>query len=155
MSKAFDKLVRPELHLIGSWAIGASLHMAVTDENVKKDSDCQIEIMSRTLESVFERSGRMLPLGLHMQADNCSREFKNKYCLRMGILLVLTKVLRWVTFGFLRTGHSHECIDQIFGQVSKHLAAATFSTPDDVVELLERLCRESSVMDSAPKQTQG
>ena len=55
-------------------------------------------------------------MGLHLQQDNTSREGKNQYIIRFAIMLILLGVFRWVTLGFLRTGHSHDNIDQLFAQ---------------------------------------
>jgi len=58
--------------------------------------------------------------------------------------MVLLGIMRWVSFGFLRTGHTHENIDQLFAQVVSRIRGSTFDEPNDVVEVLARLCRESS-----------
>jgi hypothetical protein len=60
---------------------------------------------------------KSLPLGVHIQQDNTSREGKNQFLLRWCILLIIFGCVRWCTLGFLRTGHTHENIDQLFAQV--------------------------------------
>ena len=39
---------------------------------------------------------------------------------------------------FLRTGHSHEDIDQVFGSISSVIRQVTLDDPDDVVDALNR-----------------
>jgi len=58
-------------------------------------------------------------------------------------MLVWLGIVRWVTFGFLRVGHTHENIDQLFAQVVSNIRHATFDTPTDVLGILQRLCRRS------------
>ena len=49
------------------------IDMAVSDEDTKKNSETQIEILSRTLNNMYHDFGS-LAAGLHLQADNCFRE---------------------------------------------------------------------------------
>lgn len=58
-------------------------------------------------------------------------------------MLVLLQVFRWVTMGFLRVGHTHDKIDQLFAQVATAIKDSTFDTPTHVIEVLERLCRRN------------
>jgi len=150
--KAMEKLYRPALHVVGVWIQGSVLQFAISDDNLKKDSSTQIECICRAIEESYLKSNRCLPLGLHVQQDNCCREGKNQHMLRFGIMLVVLGVYRWVSFCYLRTGHSHENIDQVFAQVVKAIAGAIFDDPDDVVELLGRLCRASG---GRPRNTTG
>ena len=57
-------------------------------------------------EALYEKTNHQLPLGLHIQADNCSREGKNQYVIKWCALNVLIGTFRWISLGFLRTGHS-------------------------------------------------
>lgn len=90
---------------------------------------------------MYGQCGGNLPLGLHIQQDNCCREGKNVYLLRWCIMLVLCGITRWTTMMFLRSGHSHENIDQIFSQVCSVIKDATFDTPDALLSVMSRLCR--------------
>jgi hypothetical protein len=49
--KAVEKLMRPCLHVVGAWLKGGPLHFAITDENIKKDSACYLEVVSRCIEA--------------------------------------------------------------------------------------------------------
>lgn len=106
-SKMFDSLFRPALHLVASWVHGYILNFAVSDADLKKDSVTQIEIISRSLSSMYDDLGT-LPSGFHLQQDNCYREGKNQYALAFMCLLVILNVFRWTVSGFLRSAHSRK-----------------------------------------------
>ena len=78
-SKRLEALFRPALHVVGSWLHGHILNLAITDEDLKKDSETQAEVILRTLGDAWEAAGFELPLGIHLQQDNCYRECKNTY----------------------------------------------------------------------------
>ena len=79
-SHAFESLLRPALSVHGVWAHGAGYELGVADADLKKDTGCNIECIVRLLSGIKDRHG-ILPLGLHLQQDNTSRECKNqKWC---------------------------------------------------------------------------
>lgn len=98
-------LFRPTLHVTGSWLHGVQLHFWVSDEDLRKDSETQQEVLSRTLAHVYQRFNT-LPLGCALQQDNCYREGKNKHIVAHMIILVALRCFRFCVLNFLRTGHS-------------------------------------------------
>ena len=86
-----------------------------------------------------------LPLGLHLQLDNTSRENKNQKMLRFMIVLVAKKIFRWVCLSFLVTGHTHSGLGATFGQLAVKLSLEEFSTDMEVADLLVRFARELGV----------
>ena len=104
-SKHLDSLYRPTLHCTGVWCHGVRLFLWLANEDVKKDSVTQCELIFRSL-SIILQTHSQLPLGCHLQADNCFRENKNQYVGAAMMLLVILQVFRWTSIGFLRTGHS-------------------------------------------------
>ena len=102
ITKAFERLIRPAMHVQGIWAHGAGYALAVTDADMKKDSAGNVEVIARMIDSIFKRC-KSLPLGLHLQQDNTSRECKNQKTLKFAIALVAKGVFRWITLGFLIT----------------------------------------------------
>ena len=86
-----------------------------------------------------------LPLGLHLQLDNTSRENQNQKMLQFTIMLVAKKVFRWVCVAFLVTGHTHSGLDATFGQLAVKLSLEEFSTDMEVVDLLARFAKELGV----------
>ena len=153
ISKQLEALFRPTLHLTAAWLHGHKVWLPVSDESLKKDSQTQAEILSRALSDLcVSVATKQLPLGFHLQQDNCFREGKNKYIVSYCLLLVVVGAFRWSSTGFLRTGHSHEDVDQIFGQLSRLLKGKSFSTPEALIKLLRSAASRSS---SQPAQIRG
>ena len=105
-SKLMARLFRPALHVVACWCHGGLLNVYVANDNLKKDSNTQNEVLALTLGELLGRCGGQLPLGLHVQMDNCYREGKNHFFLLALLLYVLRGCFRWAAAGFLRTGHS-------------------------------------------------
>jgi hypothetical protein len=105
-SKLLERLKRPRLHVAAVWLHGLMMQIWVADEDLKKDSVTQIEMLTRSLSSALERLG-VLPLGFHLQQDNTYREGKNQYSCAFLLLLVVLGIFRWASTGFLRVGHSN------------------------------------------------
>lgn len=105
-SKLMSVLYRPALHVAACWSHGISLDVYVCPDDLKKDTNCQSEMLFLSLGSVLERCSNQLPPGLHVQMDNCPREGKNQYFLTTLVSLVIQGQFRWTAAAFLRTGHS-------------------------------------------------
>ena len=140
-SKLSERLYRPTQHILASWVHGFGLTFFISQEDHPKDSETSIEAMSRVLSEVYLESSRSLPLTLHIQHDGTPREAKNQFFCRSLMLLTALGVFRQVCISFLRPGHSHEDLDQIFSQVGALLAHSEFSTPFELLELLDGTCR--------------
>ena len=52
---AFEKLIRPALHVQGAWCEGFGFHFAVADADMKKDINNNIEVIARLLEQLYQR----------------------------------------------------------------------------------------------------
>jgi hypothetical protein len=137
-TKSLDSLIRPALHVQGAWAHGFGYHMAVMDADMKHDTNNNVEVISRMLEQIF-RTHKGLPLGLHLQQDNTSRECKNQKVLKWAVKLVSLGVFRWVTLNYLIVGHTHDNLDGTFGQITVRLATFEFDDDEDVVDILMRM----------------
>ena len=142
-SKLYDALFRPACHMVGCWIHGFKLHFYISDADQRKDSNAQLEVLSRSLSDLFDEF-HQLPAGLQVQQDNCFREGKNQYVLAYLLLLVILAVLRHTLASYLRTGHSHEDIDQVFGAESGFLAKREWSTALELVQLLDSTCRSEN-----------
>lgn len=134
---ALKTLPRPALHVQGAWCHGFGYHLAVSDADMLKDTNNNVEVISRLLSTVFDKH-KGLPQGLHLQQDNTSRECKNQYIVNWAAKLVALRVFSWVTLSYLITGHTHEDIDGTFGQLTVKMAAEEW---DDDVQLLSMLTR--------------
>ena len=105
-SKLLQRLFRPTLHVSATWCHGYRLTFFVSDEELKKDSETQLEVLSRSISGLFDQF-KSLPMGCVVQQDNCFREGKNRWVLSYAILMVALRVFRWFSCNYLRTGHSH------------------------------------------------
>ena len=85
----------------------------------------------------------------HLQQDNTYREGKNRFMLNFMLLLTVLGVFRQTSLGFLRTAHSHEDIDQCFGQVARLLMGKRCSCADEMVALLADASMTSQNTDQA------
>lgn len=120
-SHAFDRLLRPALHVQGIWAHGAGYQLAVSDTDFMKDTNNNCEVIARMLSTIYLRHG-CLPLGLNLQQDNTSRECKNQKMVKFAAMLVAKGVFRWVTLSYLITGHTHTNLDATYGQLTVKLS---------------------------------
>jgi hypothetical protein len=112
-AKLFADLERPTLHLCGVIAAGHAENYWVTDGDVKKDSNTEVDMVARAIDDIHVsclKRGMPMPKHLNVLADNCSREMKNQYTLMFGCWLVATGAFASVTFNYLVKGHSHSGI---------------------------------------------
>jgi hypothetical protein len=138
---ALDSLLRPALHVQGAWCHGFGYHLAVSDADMAKDTNNNVEVIGRLLSHIYDRHGG-LPLGLHLQQDNTSRECKNQWMINWAAKLVALDIFSWVTLSYLTTGHTHEDIDGTFGQLTTKLAAEEFDDDNEVIAILLRFLRQ-------------
>lgn len=135
---ALKTLLRPALHVQGAWCHGFGYHLAVSDADMLKDTNNNVEVISRLLSCVYDRH-KGLPQGLHLQQDNTSRECKNQYIINWAAKLVALRVFSWVTLAYLITGHTHEDIDGTFGQLTVKMAAEEWDDDKQLLSMLARL----------------
>ncbi|CAK9077854.1 unnamed protein product [Durusdinium trenchii] len=150
LCKGLEPLYRPTLHLAAVWLHGLKLLLPISDESLKKDSETQIELLVRGLQVLYDSSPAQLPAGLHIQQDNCAREGKNRYVAALGIMLVALGIFRYCSLGFLRKAHSHEDVDQVFGQISRLLRGKCFNSPEELIKLLNQ-CAGANQADSSTR----
>lgn len=143
-TKNFEKLHRPALHVHGCWAHGFGYHLAVSDQDVKKNTATNIEVISRMLVQIFD-THKGLPLGLHLQQDNTSRECKNQKMLKWALKLVGLGVFKWITLNYLVKGHTHIDIDGTYGQLTVRLSRHEFDDDLAVVSLLLRFLSDLGI----------
>ncbi|CAK9081769.1 unnamed protein product [Durusdinium trenchii] len=135
ISKSCEKLYRPAMHLVANWAHGWRLTIHLSCEDMKKDSVTSIEVLCKSLCGILDGCGSM-PLGIYLQHDNTYREAKNRYMLNFLLMLQLLGAARVVAMGFLRVSHSHEDVDQAFGQIARLLAGKTLMSDQEMLTLL-------------------
>ena len=114
-AKAFDSFSRSRFHVSGLLAHGHMLGFYVSEPDLKKDSNTSIEQVAHSLQKLHHAGTRLPDTHLVVQADNPCRECKNSMLLRFLGAQVSCGNLVSATLTFLRSGHSHEDLDQIFG----------------------------------------
>lgn len=141
-SKSFENMMRPKLHCAAALCHGRHLAMYISPPDLPKDSNSSAEMFLHSLHLVSQSGVDLSACRVCLQADNTSREVKNGITMRLISSLVSDGIIAEGKMCHLRTGHSHEDIDQIFGQcaafMSKHLREA--QTSDDVIACLQRFC---------------
>ena len=126
--------------ILACWLHGHSLRFYVSNEDMPKNSETSCDATARALSDAFTEVGS-LPLTLYVQHDGTYREAKNQFYMSFLLVLTVLQVFRQCYISFLRPGHSHEDVDQIFSQVSGMLSSQTFSNPDELVDLLNLTCQ--------------
>ena len=67
-TKLFSTMHRPCLHVSACWAHGWALCLAIGDEDLKKNSECTMEQVARTLDKILYEK-KNLPAGVNLQAE--------------------------------------------------------------------------------------
>ena len=88
-----------------------------------------IELIGHALTLLQGRGVNLRASSIVVQCDNTPREQKNN-----PVFKFLGGLVRWhccqSALSSLRTGHSHEDIDQCFGQLAKYLATEVMDVQD-------------------------
>ncbi len=138
-SHRFGELVRPALHIQGTWMHGVAYHLAIADADMMKNTNNNVDTLARCLSYAYGRFSGQLPLGLVLMLDNTWRENRNGKMLKWIVALVGLGVFRWVAFAFFQVGHTHGPLDGTFGQLCVKLSFAEWDDDQECVQLLNRL----------------
>ncbi|CAK0867742.1 unnamed protein product [Prorocentrum cordatum] len=125
-SKLWDKLWRPQVHMVGVLVNGSSDHYFLEDQDMKKDASNNCELLSITIQRVVDECKAKnipLPMHLHVHADNTGREQKNKTGLGFLGVLVGKKIFTTATQSHFMKGHTHFQLDQKFSTIGSRLAS--------------------------------
>ena len=143
-AKRFESMMRPKLHVVGTLCHGHHVGLYVSEFNLAKDSNTSCEVLAHTLHTLAESGVDISACRVVCQADNTCREVKNGIVMRMMAALTSDGIIGEGQLSFLRTGHSHEDVDQLFGRIADyvktHLRSAQSSS--DVVECLESFVKQ-------------
>ena len=132
---AFEQLIRPALHVQGGWVQGFAFHLAVADADMKKDTNNNVEVLARLLESIYLK-WQALPLSLMLIQDNTCRECKNQKILKFCVRVVGQGIMDSIVCCYPEKGHTHGPLDGSFGQLCVKLANAEFEDDESVVDIL-------------------
>ena len=141
-SKGWEKLWRPQLHCVGVIVEGVLEGYFVMDQDVKKNSDMEITILSLVLErsaELLSSRGVTMPEYLSLTYDNTAREGKNQHMAKWMAWLVSRGIFRSVQDGNGMVGHSHNKLDQRFSVVGAVLARQVcLQTPEDFMTVIQQ-----------------
>ena len=117
-AKLFDGLQRPRLHLSAAIGHGRFIALFLTESDMPKDANFCIETVCCAL-TLASKSMDLSCTDVIIQCDNTPRELKNGHFLRLCAALVSNKTVKSMGASCLRTGHSHEDVDQLFGELER------------------------------------
>lgn len=80
------------------------------------------------------------PSELHITIDNTSGENKNKYVFAFAAWLVASGKVKQVRIFFLKVGHTHVIIDQIFGNIAVSLKGREILTCEELEQIINETC---------------
>ena len=116
------------------------MELFILDDCTRHDSSCLCEVTARTIERIMaiaEREGRSPPHTIIVASDNTVRECKNQYYMLYLANLLGKFKLRVTALLNLRKAHSHSAIDQLWGILSRRIAATDkLYSPHSVMEIL-------------------
>lgn len=118
----WDKFHRPRLHITGVIAHGHFVEIFIGDANMRKSGSATVDVLASVLTRLKRQGVSLADHNLYVQLDNTSSQNKNNVVLLWLAVLVSAKIVASATANFLRSGHSHEDIDQFFGEVAQYIA---------------------------------
>ena len=138
-SKVLSDASRPQLHVIGVIAHGFHKAGYLFDPTIPKDANVFIEIIMITISRTKQHcrdKGLDFPARIIIVADNAG-DNKNTWTFTMNAALAGSGLARMSSHVSLRTGHSHEDIDAMFGYWANCLVnQPTLETPSDFKDAL-------------------
>ena len=136
----FDACWKTHLHVVCAIVHGVVECFFLMPPDLPKDSNMEATIITRAIDVASELmpSGTCLPHSWSNAADNTAREAKNQHQAQYSAWQVGTDKFEGLENGFLKTGHSHNEVDQRFSSANTCLKSApTLEDPYDAKEWLE------------------
>ena len=118
-SKAFDSTARPRLHVTGLICHGRFRMIFVSDADAKSDSNMTCELLAFAISKLHSCHVAVHSFRLVIRMDNTSKNNKNNPVARFAAFVVAQKIVRQCDFVFLRTGHTHDGLDQWLGRICR------------------------------------
>ena len=131
----FEALLRPSLSVLMLWAQGHALAFEIKDADVFKNTNSNVEGISRVLDKVYNNCNQALPVHICIVQDNCSRDCKNGLLLSWCVKLHLLQVCERISLQYPSKGHTHGPLDGLGGQAVTKCSACEFSDADSLVEI--------------------
>ena len=120
MSKEFDGFQRPRAHVYGGYAHGFFTLLTVSAADVCKGGSTTVDLIAHTLTMVSKQVD-VSKYELYIMLDNASGSNKNNTVFCFAALLALCGLVASCRVMFLRVGHTHEDIDQLFGRLAGYI----------------------------------
>eukprot|EP00435_Cladocopium_sp_Y103_P059749 s625_g21.t1 len=152
-AKDFHSFQRPKLHVSLTLVHGYFLLFTITHPDTMKDSNASVETLSHALHLLSTKHNiNLAEYHISIQSDNTPREIKNNFTLRWAALQVSCSNVGAMSIRFLRCGHSHEDVDQVFGRLARQYSkmklaecpgdfvASTINFANNMNRPFERVC---------------
>ena len=117
----FDFANRPRLHFLCAIAHGWGLYFGLSHFDAAKGSSNTVDFLAFVLTDLYRQGCRLSECELHLQLDNAASSNKNNAMLLWGGGLVHSRLVKRFSACFLRAGHTHEDVDQVFGDAAKYI----------------------------------
>ncbi len=125
LSKDFQNLWRPELHVVGGIADGLVEAFWLANPTVPKNADTQATVAALLLDhcmAALAARGQPMPAKLRIHTDNAASEGKNQTMMKFCAWLVWRRAFESVEMTMFRVGHTHNKQDQRFGVAATALS---------------------------------
>lgn len=147
-SKEFAQFMRPRLHISCAIAHGWLIVFQISPPDLPKDGNASIELISHVLSMLKDRGAHLPSLRVTVQSDNTCRECKNSLMVRFLASLTSSRTVGSCALSCLRAGHSHEDIDQIFGQLARWILRwKVLETPCDVGRCIQAFLDQAKLFE--------
>ena len=121
-SKDLSAMVRPRSHVTACLVHGHFLLITVAEHNLPKNANCMTEILAHAPTLLRRKGIDTTKLRYRIHSDNTVRECKNNIVLSWLGSMTGRGLIAGGALACLRSGHSHEDIDQCFGNLSFFMA---------------------------------
>lgn len=121
-AKDLSTFVRPRSHVTAVLCHGHFVLITVAEHNLPKNANCMTEILGHSLTLLRRKGLDTTKLRLRIHSDNTVRECKNNIVLSWLGSLTGRGLIAGGALACLRSGHSHEDVDQAFGNLSYFMA---------------------------------
>ena len=112
------------------------INIFINHNNFEQSSNKVVSVLFLLLQD-FVKDNKKLPRILHVNADNCWRENKNKFVLGFLAALVELNVFKEVTFEFLMVGHTGNACDQLFSILTKEFKSEIQTVEDLISKIVK------------------
>ncbi|CAK9050336.1 unnamed protein product [Durusdinium trenchii] len=146
LTKSLSKYDRPKSKLQGIWLHGFAMFLYVLEPRLAGDGSMVSECLVRSLDKMHEyctNHNIAFPRRVMLWVDNTVKESKNNTVYKLLSFILLQKGLELVGICMSRVGHTHGCLDQCFGIISRAMKFVDdLADDDDIVEKVTRIVQK-------------